>query len=62
MPECLAYAQALLTAKTLSQDEEKEYQEAEGSARRAVALMEATFGENHPRSATAYGTLASILK
>ena len=44
------------------QDDEKDYEAAEASARRAVQLMEAAFGEGNPRSATAYGTLASILK
>lgn len=35
---------------------------AEEHARRGVALMEATFGQKNPRTATAYGTLAAILK
>ena len=44
------------------QDEQGEHREAEASARRAVQLMEAEFGEENPRNATAYGTLAAILK
>jgi len=46
----------------LSQDEDKEYKDAEASARRAVSLMDEAFGKGNPRNATAYGTLASILK
>ena len=47
----------------LGQDgERKDYAGAEEHARRALSLMEATFGENNPRNATAYGTLAAILK
>ena len=44
------------------QEEQGEHREAEASARRAVQLMEAEFGEENPRNATAYGTLAAILK
>jgi hypothetical protein len=46
----------------LGQDAEKDYTTAEEHARRGVALMEATFGKDNPRTATAYGTLAAILK
>ncbi len=44
------------------QDEQGEHREAEASARRAVQLMEAEFGAENPRTATAYGTLAAVLK
>ena len=51
------------SAAHAGQDGEKQkYVAAEEHARRAVSLMEATFGENNPRNATAYGTLAAILK
>lgn len=33
-----------------------------GNALKAVAVMEATFGEGHPRNSTAYGSLAAFLK
>ncbi len=41
---------------------EEELDTAVGNARKAVTTMEATFGEANPRTSTAYGTLASILK
>ena len=44
------------------QDAEKVYPAAEASARQGIALMEASFGDNNPRTSTAYGTLAAILK
>ena len=46
----------------MTQDDDKEYKDAEASARRAVQLMEGAFGKNNPRNSTAYGTLAAILK
>ena len=46
----------------LLQDDDKDYKDAEASARRAVQLMEGAFGKNNPRNSTAYGTLAAILK
>ena len=44
------------------QDTDGECDAAAGNARKAVAIMEATFGETSPRTSTAYGTLAAILK
>ncbi len=44
------------------QDADEEFDAAAGSARKAVGIMEGTFGEGSPRTSTAYGTLASILK
>lgn len=44
------------------QDASEDYEAAEAAARKAVATMEAAFGEGNPRCSTAYGMLASILK
>ncbi|KAK9917864.1 hypothetical protein WJX75_009040 [Coccomyxa subellipsoidea] len=44
------------------QDADGEFDAAAGNARKAVTIMEGTFGEASPRASTAYGTLASVLK
>lgn len=63
MPFCATGEGTLLLNMRLSaQDEDKDFKDAEVSARRAVRLMEAAFGKDNPRNSTAYGTLAAILK
>jgi hypothetical protein len=41
---------------------EEDYDTAVENARKSMTIMEATFGEANPRTSTAYGTLASVLK